>query len=157
MNINTNERMVYSEVYGILSILNKEYIKKIPIKLYNIIKRERLDTYNPVYDISLPLSKQKLKRESFAMLVLLYLNYWCQNKEEKEKLNKMLKFNSDKKHQKMKEMYSSENIFKNISAVKENVDEKMVQEIINQEEKSMAEFQVVERFLGSQSNRLVAD
>lgn len=139
MNINTNERMVYSEVYGILSILNKEYIKKIPIKLYNIIKRERLDTYNPVYDISLPLSKQKLKRESFAMLVLLYLNYWCQNKEEKEKLNKMLKFNSDKKHQKMKEMYSSENIFKNISAVKENVDEKMVQEIINQEEKSMVE------------------
>ena len=140
MFTNTNEKIVYSEVYGILKTLKEEDVRKIPNKLYNIIKNERLDTYNPVYDSSIPLSKQKLKRESFAMLVLLYLNYWCESEEEKEKLNKLLKLNSEKKHQKMREMYSSENIFKNIDAVKENVDEKMAEEIVNHEELNIVEY-----------------
>ena len=134
--MDVNKKMVYSEVYSILNILKEEYTRKIPIKLYNIIENERLDTYNPVYDPSLPLSKQNLKRESFAMLVLLQLNYWCKTEEEKEELNKLLKFNSEKRRKQMREMYSSENIFKNINAVKENVDEKIAEEIINQEETS---------------------
>lgn len=139
MSVSIDEKMVYSELYGILKILKDEDVRKIPNKLYNIIENERLDTYNPLYDSSLPLSKQKLKRETFAMLVLLYLNYWCDSKEKKENINKMLKLNSEKKHQRMMEMYSSENIFKNINAVKENVDEKMAEEIVKKEDKSMVE------------------
>ena len=110
MDINT--KMMYSEVYTILNLMGESYIKKIPRNLYELIEMEKLDTYIPEYDLTIDLKDQKIQKESLALLVSLDLNYWC-GLDERRELNDLLKANAEKEHQKMREMYSSKNIFKN--------------------------------------------
>ena len=117
MDIKTKE--VYSEVYSILNIMEEEYVNKIPKKLYDLIKSNRLETYNPVYDADKSLIEQNVKRETLAMLALLELNYWIETKEEKDEFMAMLQQNSLKKENKTREMYSSDNIFKKINEARE--------------------------------------
>lgn len=94
MNQQTKE--IYSEVYSILNTLGNDYTKKLPIKLYNIIKENKLEGYNPQYK-SVDLKNQDIKRESLAMIALFYLNYWCDSKEEKQQLKEIFN-NNEKKY-----------------------------------------------------------
>ena len=70
---------IYSEVYEVLMCLGERFIEKIPYKLMNLIKEEKLDSYNPKYDLSLPLEEQNIKEETIDMIALFYLNYWCES------------------------------------------------------------------------------
>lgn len=81
MNKKTKE--IYSEVYSILNMLGNTYKRRIPINLLNMINEERLESYNPQYVTTQKLSEQNIKRESLSIIALLYLNYWCNTKEEK--------------------------------------------------------------------------
>ena len=90
-----NEQMIYSEVYGILDMLGKSYIDKLPDGLYRMIKGKKLDTYSPVYDRESFKSKN-IKREALSMIALFHLNYWCVNDEEKNSLQQMLNENEEK-------------------------------------------------------------
>lgn len=121
--MNSKER-IYSEVYSIINLMDDKYKKRLPLKLYELIDKERVITYNPVFDPKISLIEQNISREAIAMLVLLQLNYWCDTDEEKEEINKMLKENTTKVQQKMREMYSSENIFKNLNEAREKLKEK---------------------------------
>lgn len=132
MDIKTKE--VYSEVYSILNIMEEEYVNKIPKKLYDLIKSNRLETYNPVYDADKSLIEQNVKRETLAMLALLELNYWIETKEEKDEFMAMLQQNSLKKENKTREMYSSDNIFKKINEAREK--EKIKEEDIEKAEET---------------------
>ena len=123
MNVNQKKKM-YSEVYSIINLMNEKYKKKLPLKLYELIEKERETAYNPVFDTRISLVEQNISREAVAMLVLLQLNYWCDTNEEKEEINKILKDNTTKVQQKMREMYSSENIFKNLNEAREKLKEK---------------------------------
>ena len=90
---------MYSEVYSILKMLGKEYMKKLPKTILKIIIESREENYNPKYDLSIPLKNQDINRKSIAMITLLHYNYWCETQEEKSKLKKMLEEN-DEKYQK---------------------------------------------------------
>ena len=83
---------IYSEVYAILNMLGKEYINKLPKDIYNIIKEEKSTEYNPVYETTVALDKQDVKKETISIIAFLHLNYWC-NEEEKIKLREL--FESD--------------------------------------------------------------
>lgn len=111
MNIKTKD--IYSETYQLLNLLGNEYIDKIPSKLFNIISEKRNCDYNPVYSIAIPLNEQKIKKETISMIALLHLNYWCENDEEKNELRKILKDNEEKHEKEMRELYNTDNIFKN--------------------------------------------
>lgn len=111
MNIKTEE--IYSETYQILKLLGNEYIEKIPSKLFNIISEKRNCDYNPVYSVDIPLTEQKVKKETISMIALSHLNYWCENDEEKHELKKILKDNEDKHEKEIREMYNPNNIFRN--------------------------------------------
>lgn len=117
MNINTKE--MYSEVYGVLDMLGENYISKLPSSLYNMIKEEKLETYNPNYDATISLDKQNLKRETLSMIALFHLNYWCDSEEEKNKLKELFKSNEEKHQLEIREKYNPDNIFKKHNQVKE--------------------------------------
>ena len=136
---------MYSEVYSILKLLDEKYVKKLPVKLYDLIEKNRLEDYNPIYNPSESLLNQNIKRETLAMLALFELKYWLETDEEKNEFKACLKRNSEEKSRKMRERYSSENIFKQLnearegSQVVENDIEKVVEdtEKINENKKSL--------------------
>ena len=108
--MSSNEQsMIYSEVYGILDMLGKDYIDLIPKKLYNIIKENKNPNYTPIYDINKPLSKQNVKKRTASFMCMLHYNYWCKSDEEKREINEILEEN----HKNVKEKYSVENMFNN--------------------------------------------
>ena len=88
MDSTTNE--IYSEVYAILQILGQNYINKLPNKLYEIIEKEKSNTYNPTYDSIDNLASLNIKKESISMIALFHLNYWCNSEEEKQNLKNII-------------------------------------------------------------------
>ncbi len=136
MDIKTKE--MYSEVYSILSLMDEKYVKKIPIKLFELIKNNKLESYNPVYDPNESLYNQKVKKETVSMLILLKLNYWCKNENEKEEIRNAIKMNSERQRKIMSEKYSSENMFKQINEKRAQMTSTITQtsEIIEYKEES---------------------
>ena len=86
---------IYSEVYSVLNILGEKYINALPEKLYVLIEENRDKSYNPIFDLTIPLSKQNISKEGTSFICLLHYNYWCTSKEEKIKINKILKYNTE--------------------------------------------------------------
>lgn len=104
---------IYSELYAILQVLGNEYINKLPIKLYDIIENKRNYDYTPKYNDEVDFNKQGVKRETISVLALLYLNYWCESEEEKNKLNNYFIENEKKYQKELREKYDPDKIFDN--------------------------------------------
>lgn len=119
-----NELMkAYAEVDKILSFMESKYVKKVPKKLREIFKNEKLNDYNPTINKNIPLNEQDLERKTYAILAMLDLNYWCDDEEEKQELLRAYS-NNDKKHQEeLREKYNPDNMFKN--RTKETKEEKV--------------------------------
>ena len=110
MNVQTHE--IYSEVYSILNLLGESYIKKLPVSLFNMIKEEKKQDYNPKYDSKINLEQQNIKRETLSMIALFHLNYWCDSDEEKNKLRTLFKTNEERHQAEIREKYNPDNMFK---------------------------------------------
>lgn len=104
---------IYSELYAILQVLGNEYINKLPIKLYDMIENKRNYDYTPKYNDEVDFNKQGVKRETISVLALLYLNYWCESEEEKNKLNNYFIENEKKYQKELREKYDPDKIFDN--------------------------------------------
>ncbi len=117
MNVQTQE--IYSEVYSILNLLGESYIKKLPVSLFNMIKEEKRQDYNPKYDSKINLEQQNMKRETLSMIALFHLNYWCNSDEEKNELKTLFKTNEEKHQAEIKEKYNPDNLFKKRSTQQE--------------------------------------
>ena len=103
-----NLQKAYSEICEILNLMEKEYVNKVPKKIKVFFKNERNNEYKCKIDINIPLENQNLQKETLTILAILYLNYWCENEEERQELIKY--FNDiDKQNQ---EKYNVNNIFK---------------------------------------------
>jgi len=92
--VERNQRLVYSEVYGVLKSLGTTYINLIPKKIFKVIEQEREKSYNPTYNIDIPLAEQKVSKKAATLICVLHYNYWCTTKEEKERINEILKYNT---------------------------------------------------------------
>ena len=105
---------VFSEVDAFLDIIDKKYKNKIPEKLRNLYKENKDKSYTPVYDASIPIEKQSIRKETIAMIALLHLNYWCDTEDEKKELRNLF-LENEKKYEKIKnEKYNPDNLFKNV-------------------------------------------
>lgn len=104
---------VNSELYEILLVLGDEYINKLPKQLFNLIKENRNIDYCPKYNDEIEFDKQNTKRETISTLALLYLNYWCESEEEKQKLKNLFKENEEKYQKELREKYDPDKIFDN--------------------------------------------
>lgn len=107
-----------TELNSILNYMNVEYIKKIPTKFIDFIKKNMDKDYIPNIDKNVPINQQELKKDTKILLSLIYRNYWCDNETKAELFNQDL---IDKKNfeQEMLEKYNPDNIFKNKQLQKE--------------------------------------
>ena len=108
----------YAEVDKILSFMEIKYVEKVPKKMREMFKNEKLQGYEPKIDKNLPLDQQNLQRKTLAILTLLNLNYWCENQEEKQELIKAYSENDRKREKEIREKYNPDNIFKKNNDVK---------------------------------------
>lgn len=102
----------YAEVDEILSFMEDVYIDKIPKKLRELFKNERLEDYKPNINPKIPLDEQKLQKKTFSILAMLNLNYWCEDEKEKQDLIAIYAENDRKKEEKLREKYNPDNLFK---------------------------------------------
>ena len=117
----------YSEVDKILSFMEIRYVEKVPKKMREMFKNEKLQDYEPNIDKNIPLEEQQLERKTLAILSMLNLNYWCENEEEKEELIRAYSNNDKKRNEELREKYNPDNIFKNKN--KEREVEQITEEI----------------------------
>ena len=101
----------YAEVDEILPFMEDVYIDKIPKKLRELFKNERLEDYKPNIDPKIPLDEQKLQKKTFSILAMLNLNYWCEDDKEKQDLIAIYAEN-DRKKEELREKYNLDNLFK---------------------------------------------
>lgn len=132
--MNTQTKDIYSEVYSLLNLFGKEYTDKMPSKLLNIIEAERNKEYTPIYDISKDINSQNIKKETKAMIALLKLSYWCNSENEKQKLMQLFNDNESIYQQELREKYNPDNIFKDKSNLKQNVDTTQTMSIVEYKE-----------------------
>lgn len=118
MELETRE--IYSEVYQLLNFLGDSYINKLPKSLFNMLKEKRDTNYNPQYTEYTLLSGENIKKETISIMALLYLNYWCESKEEKRKLEKKFANNEKILQQELQEKYNPNDIFKKNNQVQYN-------------------------------------
>ncbi len=106
-------KLAYAEVYEILELLEDEYRQRVPQKIREFFKEEKDKNYVPIIKADTSLLEQNLKRETFSILTILELNYWCDSEQEKEELLKELKENEEEYKKELYEKYNPDNIFKN--------------------------------------------
>ncbi len=103
--------LAYAEIDEILNLLEDDYREKVPKKVRDFFKEEKMKDYHPEIDIEKPLIGQNLKRETMVLLAILNLNYWCENEKEKQRfLNELDKNEEEKKE--LEEKYNPDNLFK---------------------------------------------
>ena len=129
---------VYSEVYAVLSLMESQYIDKIPNQLMELVRSEKNEKYAPNIKMDMPLDEQGLQRKTLAFLAMLNLNYWCENEKEKQELLEMYSENDRIAETELQEIYNPENIFHKKKQEKINSDEKQENtQMIESEEKSI--------------------
>ena len=109
----------YAEVDKILSFMDTKYVEKIPKKMRDLFKNEKLQNYEIDINPKMPLDEQNLQKKTYAILAMLNLNYWCEDEEEKKELIKLYAENDRKREDELREKYNPDNIFKNKQ--KENI------------------------------------
>lgn len=92
----TEDNIMYAELSEILKMMEPEEVNKIPKKLLEVIEKEKSNTYIPNYSSKIELNSQNIKKETLAMLALLYINYWCEDENEKKEYLKLIEKNEQK-------------------------------------------------------------
>lgn len=104
--------LAYAEVDEILNLLEKEYRERVPEKIRNFFKEEKMPDYNPKIEIGKQLTEQNLKRETMVLLAILNINYWCDSEEEKQMFIDEIAKNEEEKRE-LEEKYNPDKLFKN--------------------------------------------
>lgn len=119
----TDDNIMYAELSEILKMMEPEEVNKIPKKLLEVIEKEKSNTYIPNYDSKIELNSQSIKKETLAMLALLYINYWCEDENEKKEYLKLIEKNEQKYQQQIREKTDIKYITRTPKIEKNNVPE----------------------------------
>ena len=116
------DKRAYSELYAILKMLGKEYIDKIPEKIYKSIESRKDDTYNPIYNDMEEVLEGRVKRKTVSMLALLDYNYFSTTETDRMYMRYILEENENK-YKKNKEEYKIVDIDEAQKKVDDNIKE----------------------------------
>lgn len=109
---NLRYRNAYKEVLEIIKYLPQKDFYKIPKEKIEYFKRNQNINHEFNFDISIPLENQNISRETNAIILNLFNDYFISD-NQKEKLINILKSNEIKYQEKQKEKYNPDNIFNN--------------------------------------------
>lgn len=119
----TDDNIMYAELSEILKMMEPKEVNKIPKKLLEVIEKEKSNTYIPNYSSKIELNSQNIKKETLAMLALLYINYWCEDENEKKEYLKLIEENEQKYRQQIREKTDIKYITRAPKIEKNNVPE----------------------------------
>lgn len=108
------DKKAYSELYAILQMLGKEYIDKIPEKIYKTIEKRKDAAYNPVYNDMEEVLEGRVKRKTVSILALLDYNYFSTSETDRMYMKYILEENESKYTKEKKE-------YRIVATNKENV------------------------------------
>ena len=140
--MNDNYSKAYAEVIEIIKYLPKEEYEKIPKEKIEFYKENCDKDYNFKFDISKPIEEQKFLRETNAIIVTLFRDYFA-SETQKEKLKKILAENEEKYQGELRKKYNPDDLFKkqekevkkeNIALVEvkeENIIQKLFKKVID--------------------------
>ena len=97
----------YSEVYEILSCMNKSIVMKVPFEILQVIKENRNMDYTSKIDKDDLFNLNNISKDTVNVLAWLDVNYWISN-EKKENLK--VAFKNDIKTSKGEEISDFENM-----------------------------------------------
>lgn len=100
-----------AEVDYILNLVSEDMLKKIPNSFLNFIKKQKTQNYQLTIKDKIPLTEQSLKRETKAIISLIYRSYLC-SADESKRYKMDDKIELKKQQLKLDEKYKYENIFK---------------------------------------------
>ena len=150
--IQNNITKAYSEVDAILEKMDNVNREKIPAKLREMFKKEKDVDYQKKINIYKKIVEQDLQPKTLTILAMLYLNYWCENEEEKESLSRQYADNDRKSEEEARKKYNPENLFKNEEKskiiIKDNNSEKSLT-ILEKEKWYKKIFKFVKRIIKS--------
>ncbi|MBQ2937484.1 MAG: hypothetical protein IJE05_01150 [Clostridia bacterium] len=102
-----------TEVIIILNNMPIEYFNKIPTELIKAFEHNKDNDYNFFLDYSKDLKAQNISSFTLAILNNLYRDYWANEEERKEILEKE-KYDLNILEQEKREKYNPDNIFKKV-------------------------------------------
>ncbi len=84
--MNYEMRQAYTEVYQVLENMPHEYLNKIPLKILEILREEKLQDYKININKENPVDKTKLSKQTMTILAIFNYCYWCPNIKVKNDL-----------------------------------------------------------------------
>lgn len=105
--------LAMSETLHYLKGINQRDIDKIPSKFIDFLKLNSMAGYKCDFDYNKPLNELKLKDETYGIISMICLNYWCETEEEKEAFKRHLNNNEQKYQEELKEKYHIDKLFDN--------------------------------------------
>lgn len=110
MNISNVTRRAYSEVDEFLGFLTEDKRNKIPEEISELFKEEKDKEYLKNITADVDIEKQELMEETLAIIAMLNLKYWCEDKNERERLKQIYR-NNEKEYQELVQVGFDESIF----------------------------------------------
>ena len=135
------DKRAYSELYAILQMLGKEYIDKIPEKIYKSIESRKDDTYNPIYNDMEEVLEGRVKRKTVSMLALLDYNYFSTSETDRMYMRYILEENENK-YKKNKSEYEIVDIDEEQKKVDDDIEE--IEHINNSNYNNINKNQIIE-------------
>ncbi len=89
-----NYEIALTEVDEILNFTDTELVNKIPVAFKKFIEKNKNKDYKPNITPGIPISEQVIKKETEAILSLIFRSYWA-TEEEKRELEKNDKITSE--------------------------------------------------------------
>lgn len=132
--VSNNYKKSFVEVQAILSCLNINDYKKIPVDIINALEENKDKNYKYEYDENLEYNSWNLMAETKAILYNLYKNYLATEEQrkvliEKEK-NELYKIEEAKKKKYSTEIFNDKNEISSNILIK-NKEEILLKKIIN--------------------------
>ena len=102
----------YSEVLEILKYISKEDYEKIPNSKIELFETNHNKEYIFKYNPNKTLDEQNVSKTAKAIIAILFRDYWA-TELQKEKIITKQNYDRMQLEEKKKEIYNSDNIFKN--------------------------------------------
>lgn len=131
MEISKNTRIAYAEIDSFIDLLPEKEKMKIPNELVEMFRKEKDKETTKKLSLDIPIEEQNLNDETWNLIALLYLEYLCEDEEEKKELEKIYEENDRKYMQEIKEKYDPDKIFKEREKARNERKNKTKEEIQN--------------------------
>lgn len=109
--INSKYAKAYKEVLEIIKYFPEDELNKIPQEKIDYYKENMDKEYKFEINPKIDLSEQNISKEASAIIVTLFRDYFA-TKEQKKKLEEIIKLNKIKLEKEKKNKYNPDDLFK---------------------------------------------